>query len=199
MPNKLSKPDFEEVLTDVRSAYRLVYLYQRKVLDVVRIIGNKLQFSYHRGYPKFSDPSITRGKEGLDDWAWDWLNLYLYEFNFETKELDKHKIDFSVVLQSDSGAYLSGAEATDIEKFESPGRSSSRLFFITGKNYWEDVDGIIEELAKNSECVEEIRMKRNAGMLFKSYDLKEFMNEEKIDRSVEAFINLCTKNNIPIR
>jgi hypothetical protein len=75
--------DFENMIINVRSSFRLLYFFNRKVLDLMKYIGRKFNLRYIGGWSKFSDSYPKDGKGSLENWAWDWLNLYLYEFHFD--------------------------------------------------------------------------------------------------------------------
>ncbi len=95
--------DFGNALVDVRKAYRLLFLYQKRVMELVQFMGDTLSFNYKGGWSWFSANTPSKGKGSLENWAWDWLNMYFYEFNFSSKEINKNKINFSILLQSDTG------------------------------------------------------------------------------------------------
>jgi len=94
--------ELKNSLIEVRKAYRLLYDYQKKVLDLVQFIGTEFGRSYKGGYSKYSNVTPRNGKGHLSNWGWDWLNMYYYEFNFHNEE---NKDFFSVVLISDTGYY----------------------------------------------------------------------------------------------
>ena len=76
-------------------------------------------------------------KGSLENWAWDWLNMYFYEFKFKTKDLQSYQLNFSVILQSDTGYYDSEADdQLAIDKFESAEKSETKLILLVGKNCW---------------------------------------------------------------
>jgi hypothetical protein len=93
--------DFENMIINVRSSFRLLYSFNRRILDLMKYIGKKFNIPYCGGWSKFSASSPKDGKGSLNNWGWDWLNLYLYEFHF-----CKENISFSIILQSDTGSRL---------------------------------------------------------------------------------------------
>ncbi len=100
---KPKNPPIEEVLLDVRKAYRLLHSYQRMVLDAVGFIGKRLDLAYAGGWPVFSNPSPRAGRGGTDLWSWDWLNMVCYEFRFGDPATGMRTPRMSVYLISDSG------------------------------------------------------------------------------------------------
>lgn len=79
--------ELDKSLVEVRKAYRILFDYQTRILDLVKYIGQKTQFSYSGGYSKFSNSGPNNGRGSLDLWAWDWLNFYFYEFNFGSLDI----------------------------------------------------------------------------------------------------------------
>ena len=95
--------NIKDTLQEARKAYRFLYDYQKRILDLVSYIGGKYGFRYRGGYSKFSNSSPRDGKGNLGNWAWDWLNLYFYEFNFEPKRQVKTPfiLQFSYLMIQD--------------------------------------------------------------------------------------------------
>jgi hypothetical protein len=73
----MSDEDAKSALLDVRKAYRLIFLYQRRILDLVKVI--KKQFEQHVFYqwsPCNCDPPPIRDSDPLKRWAWDFIPMY---------------------------------------------------------------------------------------------------------------------------
>ena len=83
----LTKQELEKVFIDVRKAYRLLYHYQKRVLDLVKFIGDELDFKYHGGWVKFSEQCPRNGKGALTNSAWEWLPMYYYQFHYYNNRL----------------------------------------------------------------------------------------------------------------
>jgi hypothetical protein len=94
--------DNNDILLEIRKSYCLLFQYQARILDLIGFIGDSFECKYEGGYPRFSNSAPNKGKGRLDNWAWDWLNMYYYEFNFTRKSA---KITFSVFLLNDTGFY----------------------------------------------------------------------------------------------
>ena len=101
---------------EVRKAYRLLFDYQRRILDLMKFVGETYDLPYKKGKPLFSSKAGNK----LTNWSWDWIYMYCYDFRFEGKEKD-NPIQFSVILKNDSGYYDANLEnkisALHIEKF----------------------------------------------------------------------------------
>jgi hypothetical protein len=192
MPENIS-----DILLNVRKSYRLLFEYQKRILDLMSFIGGSFGFRYNGGYPKFSNPSPGNGKGTLNNWSWDWLNMYYYEFNFKSETIEGCKVAFAVILINDTGYYQSSnnkRNQTDISTFESVENSQSKLILVAGKNTWQvqewyTSDFIFKESGTKGE--------NNKIMIFKSYSIQDFETEDKALYSLKEFQNLC-KNSIPL-
>lgn len=190
----------KDTLIEVRKAYRFLYKYQRKVLDLISYIGGSYGLNYSGGFTKFSNSSPRNGKGNLTNWAWDWLSMYYYEFNFEKFQKDNDTYIFSIFLINDSGYFMSNNKEkiykTKVSAFESEEESETKLIFVIGKNIWEGW-GINWD---NPEFILQIQGKKikeeNQMMLFKNYNLEEFENEEKALTRLKDFESYCTENGL---
>ena len=61
----MNKEEFKQTLVEVRRAYRLLYLYQRRTLDLIDFIGNEMSFTFNGGHSKFSNASGTKSNVKL--------------------------------------------------------------------------------------------------------------------------------------
>lgn len=69
-------PDLSDALRDVRQAYRLLWSYQRRILDLARVV--LAAFPEHEFYawrPRIGDPPPQLTGNPLQRWAWDFLPL----------------------------------------------------------------------------------------------------------------------------
>lgn len=200
MMNRLTKPEFEEVLVDVRRAYRLLYLYQDRILNTVRFIGERLGFDYEGGYPWFSCNTPREGKGDLENWAWDWLNMYYYEFRFREKYIQEQPIRFSVMVQSDTGFYDgAGAEGTEVHAFTPVADAQSRLRLLVGRGAWthdfEEAFNVTNQAAHTT--LFQGRKPDGSGLfLAKSYLLTDFLDESTTRQALANFVLLCQQNGI---
>lgn len=197
----------QDILVEVRKAYRLLFDYQTKLLALVKYIGGKYGYSYNGGLPKFSKNQARLGGGKLDDWAWDWLNLYFHEFHFGNKKIDDNtKIYFSVFILNDDGYFQScQKEQQDIgrknlSKFEKPENSNSKLIFVVGLNCWTNKAYFVEKNWCNSSFTLEekgIHEDESGKMFFKSYPLENFFEENNVLQQLADFENECKKLEIP--
>jgi hypothetical protein len=198
--SNLSKEQFNEILLDVRKAYRLLYLYQERVLDIVQYIGDNLDFRYDSGWSWFSNSSPKDGKGKLDNSAWDWLNMYFYEFNFSKKIIDNNSIMFSVLLESDTGYFDANATDVDVKGFSAVEQSSTRLVFMIGKNtWWTDFSNEFND--DNNEIYKKIKNEalysnEKGKLAIKCFPLDRFINSEETKRCLDELITYLISSGI---
>lgn len=191
----MDKNEFKQTLVEVRRAYRLIYLYQRRVLDLVNFIGSKMSLNFHSGWSKFSNPAGTNSRVKLNKWAWDWLMLYFYEFHFGTV---RDEIRFSIVLQSDSGFFESeSTNKLDISKFINSEESSTKLFFVVANDVWGcPIQNFLKEHYKSKKTEFRKDLSDHKIWLAKSYDLFDFLDESSTINIINDFLNYASTNGI---
>ena len=153
--NMPSVSTLSDALLDVRSAYRLLYEYQRRVLDLVRYIGDAIGLHFADGESWLSH--LADEKSGPQNWAWDWLGMYHYEFRFRAPGT----LRFSVVLVSDTGYFDTNASGVPQplkpEVFASPELSETKLILMIGREeYW-----VVEAEAEDQQRFAKLKMARN--------------------------------------
>lgn len=195
MPNETN-----ETLVEVRKAYRFLYQYQRKILDLMDFIGKSYGLNYNGGSCRFSSVSPRNGRGELNKWAWDWLNMYFYEFNFKN---DKKPV-FSVVLVNDTGSFVANKKdktnsRTKISAFESVEISETKLVFYLCKDNWVDfwLNWEINDFVLEPTGVK-INEKDNI-FIYKSYLLENLDNEDKALKVLKDFENFCKINNVTFK
>jgi hypothetical protein len=202
--NKHNRSEIDGILLDVRKSYRTLYSFQRMVLDLAKYIGDRMSFTYSGGYPVFSSPSPRPGKGHFNCWAWDWLNMYHYEFHYAPRFQPGSGLRLSVEIISDTGYWLSqhqGLSRIDLDRYELPEHSGTKLLFIIGKDVWKpaytrDVYDKMKSLLLSNEPLFEII--EDGSMLFQVFDLADFLNAEDTDRQLSSFIATCGAHGITL-
>lgn len=199
----------QDILTEVRKAYRLLFDYQTKLLALVKYIGGKYGYNYNGGYPKFSNNQPRQGSGNLDDWAWDWLNLYFHEFHFGSKKIDHNtKMYFSLFILNDDGYFLAcqkeqqNVGRVNPNKFEKPENSNSKLIFVvglncwTGKAYFADINWCNQRFTIEEKGIHE---DENGKMFYKTYPLENFFEENNAIVQLSDFERECHAIGIPFK
>ena len=126
---------------EVRRAYRLVHAYQRRLLDLLRVVGDRVRGAHPAlkfgmwvpvGYsaPPRSDVDPTR-----DKWAWDFLPLYRFQLDWRTDDKpESGALLVGLRHEADTGYGTTGPGEPDALKFheESP---PTALFSTTLRAY----------------------------------------------------------------
>ena len=135
--------DYSSLLSDVRKSYRLLHDYQRLTLDSLKYIGTQLDIPFCAGWTRFSGgqpKNATTGVQGLDNWAWDWLGMYAYEFRFYYQHGNVRQIPvevgqyvtLSASVFSDTGHFQTEENHKDkqqVEEFAPAQNSHSKIVF----------------------------------------------------------------------
>lgn len=193
----MNTDEFDSTMEDIRGAFRLLYLYTRRILDLMQYISTRLDISYNGGYAKYSASSPVNGKGNLSNWAWDWLNMYFYEFHFS--DIGSYK--FSILLQSDTGYWDANVDKLDIDHYAPINNSKTRLIFILGLNGCWDFDRFCQDSKElKSTGLSEFRPDSDNGskgeMLYKIFDIKDFKNKETTDKSLDEYIQYLEREGI---
>ncbi len=197
MNGKNSIEQIEAAFLDVRKAYRLLYTYQQRVMDIIKFIGQLTSRQYNGGWSKFSNSSPKDGKGNLDMWAWDWLNMYCYEFFFGDAIINGNKIGLSVWLVSDTGFYDTEArEALNLDSFSAVENATTKFVIFAGKNAWyKESDDFWNNFKKDAP--EYIEKNDDGILLAKSFSLSSFINEAASRKCLHQFAAFCAANSIP--
>jgi hypothetical protein len=200
--------ELEAVFTDVRKAYRLLYHYQRRVMDTVRYISNLLSINLQSGHPIFSDLTPGENKRpDLDRWAWDWLNMYFYEFYCTAKKIDTDTYQFAIQIQSDTGCYDTGANELDIENYSPAELAATRLIFIYSKNRWKGEQqedhkrftgfhSIPALSANQPSTFKEEHDNGDKFFVMMTMPLENLVDESSIKSEIDRFLQFLKQNNL---
>lgn len=200
-----SQPNIEATLLEVRKAYRLLHDYQRLVLDAVDYVGKQLGFAYAGGYSKFSATAPGQGKGQLKCWAWDWLNMILYEFHFTRRGDDGALWRFSILLISDTGFFCSKLEETDkrdIDSFLPVEESATKIGFLMSAREWpdpafmRDKDGMKRFIEHDGEMPPEHTI---AGVVGGCWNVARLASEDEASRLVDDIVFRARAVGIPLQ
>lgn len=181
---------FGTVLKDVRYAYRILALYQRRVLDIVEYVMNAYNMKFESGWSKYSNMAKHGNRAKLGYWSWDWLPMYLYQFSASSKDFNGDKLTFHILHQSDTGFYDVSVDKKidrrDVEAFNKVEDSQTRLFFalIKNRNGWpmEELQG-----SYGMKSIENKTIKEGGDWIAKAFDMTRFVNQEKTDEVINEF------------
>lgn len=191
---QLNPNQLQGIFKDVRSAYRILALYQQRILDTVKYVGNQYGFSFQSGWSKFSNAASHGNRATIHKkWSWDWLTQYLYEFNMGALEVEKDKFYFKIVHQADTGFYdanyTSKISKLDIDQFADANTSQTRLFLVLSKN---DDGCPIHHVLQSHLSAQNNSKIIKGNWLAVPYNLERFTNQESTDIVLKEFSGECT-------
>jgi len=214
MANILTIADFNQAMCDVRKAHRLIYAYQRKMMDLTNFICEKLGFEDYGGNILFCEPIKKRQNSYStyniwDACAWDFLNSYVFEYYFGKDETNN--IQMSVIQVSDTGYFDNDTDndknKEELSTFANEEESISKLIFVIEKKdkkkktfAW-DKEWISEKVHENQERMSKnhekdcLNDKGNIQIIY-SFSLDRFLNEETTIAALGEFIKYCNENGI---
>ncbi|SFC39265.1 hypothetical protein SAMN04487907_10450 [Zunongwangia mangrovi] len=185
---------------EVRKAYRLLFDYQDRILNLLNFIGKTYEMPYAGGWQKFTRGAPRSGQGRLDLWAWDWLGMYYYEFNFKKKIVDRDLM-FSVFLLNDDGYYRNIKEGknaikNDLKDFASVESSETKLIFVC--SFLEDWDEPWKDWQDPKFTSEDEGKADDKNLIFKSYSLEKFLSEESTLKALDDFSKYANQYKLPL-
>lgn len=135
--DNITQTEFEQSLQDVRLAYRLLAVYQRRLLDTIDFIFKQFGTSEGKWYGHFSNPATHAKTLSLKCLSWDWLPMYFSQFKSLEQKIGDDKYYLQIIHMGDSG-YFDVAKSTkiiktDVDQFGPISSSESKLFFTLSK------------------------------------------------------------------
>ncbi|MBF1456280.1 hypothetical protein [Prevotella pallens] len=204
--------ELKEALCDVRRAHRIIYSYQARMLDLIKFISVKLNYTRIEGATKYFSNDIRKGRSEFaplqifeNMWAWDFIYPYLMEYYIgEKKEENGDWIALSIIQYSDTGYFeMEGASHTKIDSFASEENSASKLLFIIEKkpqkvknSVW-DIKNIVmdkEYASKNFKF--SVLNKNECRQGLYSFPIERFIDEKSSLQALQEFLDFCRNNDI---
>jgi len=190
------KHNLSETLTEVRKAYRLIAAYQRRLLDMAKVIQGHFDYKPYWHYNTNYD--IRSNRVATDRWSIDMLPMYhgfLMLFlpqkadnNFPKKDEWLLEIGFN----NDSGYKTNNNREPDPLEFDKPADSKS---FMTLNAF-----GVVRDMKntnwlnfvhKNTDWPSDEKIVQNMGYgtwaAGKSYDMAELVDENALMEKIIDF------------
>lgn len=165
----LDHGELDGALVDVRRAYRLIWAYQRRVFDIVRVVTDG--FENHKFLfwePHEFEPPPRRMSDPRAKWAWDMLPDYafsviLYPIGGERGRPQEGQWMLEISIVSDDGYEPDDDVEPDATAFRDPSKCASSLNLcawqctssrdidwvadVYDQLYWPEKEGEVEEHA----------------------------------------------------
>jgi hypothetical protein len=194
-----------DALLNVRKAYRLLFEYQERILNLMQYIGQTYDIPATKGNPLFS----SKGSNRVDNWAWDYIYMYHFVFNF-WRTTEEDPVWLNAYLLNDSGFYEkeenknNNAKKFDINNFELVEDSKSKLTLVSGlpgfEWSWPHDTWPFDDFIKRNEGIKEVTNEdgEQGIVVFRTYDLEDFFDEKKALNSLKEFAEFCKVHDLPI-
>jgi hypothetical protein len=190
--------ELAKALVDVRKAYRLLHTYQARALDIIKYVSKKLNVTLQSAWPWYTDTTVSGDKVDLDNWSFDWLPMYLYEFVLFNSKIEGRDSKFSILINSDTGFFDSSLEWKERNKtqlFASPEGSDTQVIFMAGVDKWhKGGPNMMATFKKDAGW--NIEKDGTGTFITKAYSLTDFLDADSIDVVMKDFIELTVKNDI---
>ena len=190
--DKLNPSEINEALKDVRNAYRLLALYQKRILDIVKYVSNNYNVNFGSGWSKFTNAASHGNRASIDRSSWDWLSLYLYEFNLGAIEFGTDKYNFKIVHQADTGFFDASADTKfpreNVEQFADVNNAATRLFFVISKN---DNGCPMQNILNGHLKAQDNSIIIKGNWLAVPFNLQRFSSQALTDSVLNEFNDIC--------
>lgn len=209
--------EIDNIFIDVRNAFRLLSIYQKRVLSIVNYIreqtpytdmwGSKNWFCNEIGSRRNSpDPEYAKLRIWKDMWGLDFLYNHFFEYYFGPIKINKRNIEMSLFQVSDDGYFLSDIghkHMDDTSTYTSSENSHSFLIFnvdIYNTKYpklWLHDPNFPEDSPKTflTKFLESTKDKiiieqDNEFTILKKYELQCFSTQERTNMVIADFAKL---------
>ena len=206
----MNEEQLKDAFCEVRKAHRLIYEYQRRMQDLTWFIKNKLGFPQYDGHKKFSGTVSSRNKIHHDNWSWDFIYTYVFEYHLGQQENKEKHISWalSLIQVSDTGFYknrANGSSQTNLSSYAPPEESESRLLFYLSaapkevQRNW-NPDLIINDFAASGEFDKtEFKkivdtQKQGCVQIVYSVPLSRFIDATNTIQVLRDFVGYCNDN-----
>ncbi len=196
----LTSQELAQALPEVRKAYRLLYVYQTRILQLMQHVVQSSDWQFEGGYQRFSRKLGHDKNISLNRWAWDWLPMNLYAFHFHmNSEVPNHPYKMDIYHQADTGWDDREDEKTrnknDLRTFASVEGSSTRLIFtfrhIELEGLYEQVKGRFPSTSTNW-LVPDDAEKGKYRIIGQAFPLADITSLHEVEEKLKEFQNFCS-------
>lgn len=190
--------DVQQALYDVRKAHRIIYAYQKRMMDIARFVGRKLDFTNVEGYKHFSNGAPKKISSGT--WAWDYLYSYLLEYYLGEKEIPCKNMEYAISLfqYSDTGFFdKEKSTRTNLSTFAPEEEAISKfLIFLEVKPkespWWWKIKEVInnKEFASRSHSTTILKNGDSRIALY-LVPIERFIDENSALKVLKEFCDFC--------
>ena len=183
----MTREKTQEALCDVRKAYRLIFAYQRRILDSIQLLTQEHEVLY--GGPKFAGrPKFKRFE--FDRWSWDYLPLYQSIFKFRLNT----QYELSIYVNTDNGFFINDRgnhlDRTNLDRFEDEEKSGSYITLIVANENCDHNQRIAinNKIITNVDNTDKIS---SDNFIAKRYDLNNLIDFASIKSLKKDYRDYC--------
>ena len=145
--------ELSNALLDVRKAYRLLYLFQRRILDLGDQLSSKLRRQFYYWLPSGDEEAIRGASNPFERSAWKMLPLFDASFLYLPQGVSgtdtprKGQWMLELLISPDEGEPEDATDESNPAEFADPARCRSKLYLdafiieedLPGQNWWDGV------------------------------------------------------------
>lgn len=190
-------------LTDVRRAYRILWMYQRRVLDLVSQIAEKFDLTFYAWAPQEYERLGRFTTDPTKKWAWDMLPLYNTSFLYLQEAADRNRTRtgdwmLEIAVISDEGYNPKALENGEVNASQFPPAEQTRSILglyawrstkTLDRNWfnsiWDSWDSEKMGWPEDGDLVE--NAERNIMIVGKTFDLSDLSDKTAVETAVAGF------------
>ena len=205
----------KELLASIRTANRLVYEYQKRILEFMSYFKMKFRLednqiaaikrdsnAFYKTKAYSDDYSDANLKVWTNMWAWDFIYTNLMEYYFGWTKRNKMSFCLSFVQMTDSGYYESTDSKrswTSLRRYAEVEKSHSYGFFVfeckknSIRNFdsiWDVNKDIMESWVDSIDDLVVYQENDKSKYLVFRFNMEDIMNQESADVVLSRFSNI---------
>ncbi len=214
--NEITQEKLESAFVEVRKAYRFLYKYQKRILDLCAYISDFFGLKEMKNEQQSLFSDTANKNSSFSSWAWDWMPMYHYAFWVANEEYE-----MCLRIASDTGYY----QRNDIDVSEYynnaglelkefiPEKDSETVltFYLYKGNWWEKEEEYeklyyksLQEASKKIAATPtkdkkpEFELKSEGKLFLAYFPLSLFTSEEKTKDLLRMLIDEADKKGFKI-
>ena len=211
------RKDLDNIFVDVRNAFRLLSMYQERVLNIIDYIREQTPFTDMWGNKDWYSDEIKTKRNSPDKeyaklrvykdmWGLDFLYGHFFEYYFGATKIGGHTVEMSIFQVSDDGYFISNAgnkHMADVSSYASSELSHSYIVFNVSiyttkySKIWLNDPTLPEDKMKDfltryleSSKDTMITSTEKEHTILKKYEMQRFVSQEEADKVIRDFAKL---------
>lgn len=202
------KHNLNETLTEVRKAYRLIAAYQRRLLDMAKVIQGHFDYKSYWHYNTSYD--IRSNRIATDRWSIDMLPMYHGFLMLFLPQKASHDFPkrgewmLEIRFDNDSGYKMNNNREPEPLEFDNPADSKS-FMALNAFGVLKDMENMnwLNMVHRNTDRPSDEKIVRNAELWTwaagKSYNIAELIDENALREKINDFENFIKEKKIELQ